>query len=201
MCRRTAPSSGCSTSAPAMRSRPSSFLRTIAARCASPARPVAPWAAVSAPPGHQGFSRNLTHGRDHGPAVVRRAQRCASARTRTERVISNVVMMGMGEPLQNYDQLVPSLKTMLDDHGYGPESPPRDRVDVRCRADDRPPARGLPRGAWPSACTRRPTPLRDQLVPLNKKYPIAELLGSLQPLPRRRRRATSSPSSTACCRR
>ncbi|MBP9522690.1 MAG: 23S rRNA (adenine(2503)-C(2))-methyltransferase RlmN, partial [Ottowia sp.] len=35
------------------------------------------------------------------------------------RVISNVVMMGMGEPLQNYDRLVPALRTMLDDHGYG----------------------------------------------------------------------------------
>ena len=37
----------------------------------------------------------------------------------SERVITNVVMMGMGEPLQNYAALVPALRMMLDDHGYG----------------------------------------------------------------------------------
>ena len=36
-----------------------------------------------------------------------------------ERAITNVVFMGMGEPLQNYDALVPALRAMLDDHGYG----------------------------------------------------------------------------------
>jgi 23S rRNA (adenine2503-C2)-methyltransferase len=68
--------------------------------------------------GHQGFSRNLTTGEiisqlwfaEH---FLRRHL------GREERVISNVVMMGMGEPLQNYSQLLPALKVMLDDHGYG----------------------------------------------------------------------------------
>jgi 23S rRNA (adenine2503-C2)-methyltransferase len=69
--------------------------------------------------GHQGFSRNLTTGEivaqlwfaEHS---LRSACSCAG-----ERVITNVVMMGMGEPLQNYAALVPALRMMLDDHGYG----------------------------------------------------------------------------------
>ena len=68
--------------------------------------------------GHQGFSRNLTTGEilaqlwfaEH---FLRRHLK------RDERVISNVVMMGMGEPLQNYTELIPALRAMLDDHGYG----------------------------------------------------------------------------------
>jgi len=81
----------------------------------------------------------------------------------------------MGEPLQNYDQLVPALKTMLDDHGYGLS---RRRVTVSTSGvvpmidrlrEDCPVALAVSLHA--------PTdPLRDQLVPLNKKYPIAELL-------------------------
>ena len=68
--------------------------------------------------GHQGFSRNLTTAE-----IV--AQLWFAEHTlrrefkRDERIISNVVMMGMGEPLQNYSQLLPALRTMLDDHGYG----------------------------------------------------------------------------------
>ncbi len=68
--------------------------------------------------GHQGFSRNLTSGEiiaqiGHAEHVLRQR------RGDGERVISNVVMMGMGEPLQNYSALVPALRIMLDDHGYG----------------------------------------------------------------------------------
>ena len=68
--------------------------------------------------GHQGFSRNLT------TAEILAQLWFAEHFLRkylnqTERVISNVVMMGMGEPLQNYNALVPALKAMLDDHGYG----------------------------------------------------------------------------------
>ncbi|MFY9459959.1 MAG: radical SAM protein, partial [Aquabacterium commune] len=68
--------------------------------------------------GHQGFSRNLSTGEIvaqlwHAEHALRKRQNTS------ERVISNVVMMGMGEPLQNYGALVPALRTMLDDHGYG----------------------------------------------------------------------------------
>jgi 23S rRNA (adenine2503-C2)-methyltransferase len=70
--------------------------------------------------GHQGFSRNLTTGEIVGQlwhAEHRLRQRLGLAAG--ERAITNVVMMGMGEPLQNYARLVPALRLMLDDHGYG----------------------------------------------------------------------------------
>jgi 23S rRNA (adenine2503-C2)-methyltransferase len=66
--------------------------------------------------GHQGFSRNLSTGEIIAQLWF------AEHRLRLPggaRVIDNVVMMGMGEPLQNYAALVPALRTMLDDHGYG----------------------------------------------------------------------------------
>jgi 23S rRNA (adenine2503-C2)-methyltransferase len=68
--------------------------------------------------GHQGFSRNLTPARSWRSSGSPSTS-CAATCKRDERVISNVVMMGMGEPLQNYAALVPALRVMLDDHGYG----------------------------------------------------------------------------------
>ncbi len=124
--------------------------------------------------GHQGFSRNLTTGEIlaqlwHAEHFLRRHLQ------RGERVITNVVMMGMGEPLQNYNALVPALRAMLDDHGYGLS---RRRVTVSTSgvvpmidrlAQDCPVALAVSLHA-PN------DPLRDDLVPLNRKYPIAELL-------------------------
>ena len=124
--------------------------------------------------GHQGFSRNLTTGEiiaqlwfaEH---FLRKHLK------RDERVISNVVMMGMGEPLQNYTALVPALRTMLDDNAYGLSRrrvtvstsgvvPMIDRLGADC-----PVAMAVSLHAPNDA-------LRDDLVPLNRKYPIAELL-------------------------
>ncbi|RJP64916.1 MAG: 23S rRNA (adenine(2503)-C(2))-methyltransferase RlmN [Comamonadaceae bacterium] len=124
--------------------------------------------------GHQGFSRNLTTGEIlaqlwHAEFFLRKHLK------RDERVITNVVMMGMGEPLQNYNALVPALRTMLDDHGYGLS---RRRVTVSTSgvvpmidrlAQDCPVALAVSLHAPNDA-------LRDDLVPLNRKYPIAELL-------------------------
>lgn len=126
--------------------------------------------------GHQGFSRNLNTGEivaqlwfaEH---FLRRHLH------RSDRVISNVVMMGMGEPLQNYSELVPALRVMLDDHGYGLS---RRRVTVSTSgvvpmmdrlAQDCPVALAVSLHAPDDD-------LRDNLVPLNKKYPIAELLNA-----------------------
>ena len=68
--------------------------------------------------GHQGFSRNLSTAEILGQLWY--AEHSLRRRSgNSDRVISNVVMMGMGEPLQNYSALVPALKAMLDDHGYG----------------------------------------------------------------------------------
>jgi 23S rRNA (adenine2503-C2)-methyltransferase len=93
----------------------------------------------------------------------------------TERVISNVVMMGMGEPLQNYSALVPALRSMLDDHGYGLS---RRRVTVSTSGVvpmmDR---LGLDAPVALAVSLHAPTDaLRDNLVPLNRKYPLHELM-------------------------
>jgi 23S rRNA (adenine2503-C2)-methyltransferase len=124
--------------------------------------------------GHQGFSRNLTTGEI--VAQLWFAEHFLRQRLGVqERVISNVVMMGMGEPLQNYHALVPALKVMLDDHGYGLSRrrvtvstsgvvPMMDRLSKDC-----PVALAVSLHAPNDA-------LRDDLVPLNRKYPMAELL-------------------------
>ena len=131
--------------------------------------------------GKQGFSRNLTTGEIIGQLrmaefALREAPAGAVA-GKGERVITNVVMMGMGEPLLNYDALVPALRLMLDDNAYGLS---RRRVTVstsgvvpmmdRLGAD-------LPVALAVSLHAPNDT-LRDELVPLNKKYPLAELMAA-----------------------
>ena len=128
--------------------------------------------------GHQGFSRNLTVAEIVGQLWF--AEHFLRGHLHSsERVISNVVMMGMGEPLQNYAALVTSLRVMLDDHGYGLS---RRRVTVSTSGvvpmidrlgQDCPVALAVSLHAPNDA-------LRDNLVPLNRKYPIAELLDACQ---------------------
>jgi 23S rRNA (adenine2503-C2)-methyltransferase len=124
--------------------------------------------------GHQGFSRNLTTGEIVSQLWF--AEHFLRGHLgRHERIISNVVMMGMGEPLQNYSQLLPALKVMLDDHAYGLS---RRRVTVSTSGVvpmiDRL-AKDCPVALAVSLHAPQDT-LRDNLVPLNKKFPIAELL-------------------------
>jgi 23S rRNA (adenine2503-C2)-methyltransferase len=124
--------------------------------------------------GHQGFSRNL--GTGEIIAQLWFAEHFLREHLgRDERVISNVVMMGMGEPLQNYAQLLPALRVMLDDHAYGLS---RRRVTVSTSGvvpmidrlgQDCPVALAVSLHAPLDA-------LRDNLVPLNRKYPIEDLL-------------------------
>lgn len=126
--------------------------------------------------GHQGFSRNLTTGEIVSQLWF--AEHFLRARLgTTERVISNVVMMGMGEPLQNYGVLIHALRVMLDDHAYGLS---RRRVTVSTSgvvpmidrlATDCPVALAVSLHAPTDA-------LRDDLVPLNRKYPLNELLAA-----------------------
>lgn len=125
--------------------------------------------------GHQGFSRNLTAGEILAQLWFAEHFLRGHLKTGGERVISNVVMMGMGEPLQNYSALVPALRVMLDDHGYGLS---RRRVTVSTSGvvpmmdrlgEDCPVAMAVSLHA-PN------DDLRDKLVPLNRKYPLAELL-------------------------
>ncbi len=124
--------------------------------------------------GHQGFSRNLSTGEIvaqlwFAEFFLRQHLK------RSDRVITNVVMMGMGEPLQNYNELIPALRVMLDDHGYGLS---RRRLTVSTSgvvpmmdrlAQDCPVALAVSLHAPNDE-------LRDNLVPLNRKYPIAELM-------------------------
>lgn len=160
--------------------------------------------------GHQGFNRNLTTAEIVGQLWWARRelmQDLASARLLAEpdaagsaqagpsssshpssvqasasadpRVISNVVMMGMGEPLLNYEPVVAAVKLMLDDNAYGLS---RRRVTVSTSgvvpmmdrlSQDCPVALAVSLHAPNDA-------LRDQLVPLNKKYPLEELLSACE---------------------
>jgi 23S rRNA (adenine2503-C2)-methyltransferase len=149
--------------------------------------------------GKQGFNRNLTvaeiigqlwlanralgavaEGEREGP-VERPAsgerngmvERPASG----ERVVSNVVLMGMGEPLLNFDNVLPALRLMLDDNAYGLS---RRRVTVSTSGivplidrlrEECPVALAVSLHAPNDA-------LRDRLMPINRKYPLRELLSA-----------------------
>jgi len=144
--------------------------------------------------GRQGFNRNLTTAeivgqlwwasRALGARDARRqstpAHGAADALGATrggDRVISNVVLMGMGEPLLNFDNVLPALRLMLDDHAYGLS---RRRVTLstvgivpmidRLR-DECPVALAVSLHAPDDA-------LRSRLIPVNEKYPLRELLAA-----------------------
>ncbi|MFN6961160.1 MAG: 23S rRNA (adenine(2503)-C(2))-methyltransferase RlmN [Rhodocyclaceae bacterium] len=131
--------------------------------------------------GRQGFNRNLTTAEIigqlwHANRMLGAVKRPGMGDTK-ERVISNVVLMGMGEPLANYDNVVAALKLMLDDHAYGLS---RRRVTVSTAGmvpaidrlrNDCPVALAVSLHAATDA-------LRDELVPLNRKYPLRELMAA-----------------------
>lgn len=124
--------------------------------------------------GHQGFSRNLAVREIVGQLWF--AEHFLRQHQGThERVITNVVFMGMGEPLLNYESVVSALRVMLDDHAYGLS---RRRVTVSTAGlvpvidqlgQDLPVALAVSLHASNDA-------LRNELVPVNRKYPIAELM-------------------------
>jgi 23S rRNA (adenine2503-C2)-methyltransferase len=139
--------------------------------------------------GKQGFARNLSTGEIVGQLWL--ANRLLGARgaerARPEgdedgpddhdRRVTNVVFMGMGEPLLNYDATLAALRIMLDDHGYGLS---RRRVTVSTSGvvpmidrlrEDQPVALAVSLHAPNDS-------LRDRLVPLNRKYPLRELLAA-----------------------
>jgi 23S rRNA (adenine2503-C2)-methyltransferase len=138
--------------------------------------------------GKQGFARNLTASEIVGQLWL--ANRLLGSRSHAptdqgddgaaddhDRRVTNVVFMGMGEPLLNYDATLSAVRIMLDDHGYGLS---RRRVTVSTSgvvpmmdrlALDQPVALAVSLHAPNDA-------LRDQLVPLNRKYPLAELMAA-----------------------
>ena len=131
--------------------------------------------------GRQGFNRNLSVAEIIGQVwVANKSLRAAPGYDMlpaNERIISNVVMMGMGEPLANYDNVVTAMQIMLDDSAYGLSRrrvtlstsglvPAMDRLKEDC-----PVALAVSLHAPNDA-------LRDIIVPINKKYPIKELMAA-----------------------
>jgi 23S rRNA (adenine2503-C2)-methyltransferase len=123
--------------------------------------------------GAQGFSRNLSTAEII--AQVWFAAKSLGGDFQNERIISNVVFMGMGEPLANYGEVLPAVRILLDDHGFGLSKRrvtvstsglvpfmERLREDVDC--------------ALAVSLHAPNDELRNELVPINKKYPIAELM-------------------------
>jgi 23S rRNA (adenine2503-C2)-methyltransferase len=127
--------------------------------------------------GKQGFSRNLSTAEIVAQLWKANVllKQAGDRDYLQERPVTNVVMMGMGEPLLNYDALVPALQLMLDDTAYGLS---RRRVTVSTSgvvpfmdrlSQDCPVALAVSLHAPNDE-------LRNHLVPLNKKYPLRELL-------------------------
>jgi 23S rRNA (adenine2503-C2)-methyltransferase len=125
--------------------------------------------------GRQGFNRNLSTAEIIGQLWI--ANKALGAAPKGERVVSNVVMMGMGEPLANLDNVVTAMRLMLDDNAYG-----LSRRRVTLSTSGIVPAIDRLRDTCPVALAvslHAPNDaLRDALVPINRKYPLAELLAA-----------------------
>ena len=131
--------------------------------------------------GRQGFNRNLSVSEIIGQLwIANNSLRQSDGYDMLppgDRIISNVVMMGMGEPLANYDNVVTAMQIMLDDHAYGLS---RRRVTLSTSGlvpqmdklkDDCPVALAVSLHAPNDE-------LRDEIVPINKKYPLKELMAA-----------------------
>lgn len=126
--------------------------------------------------GKQGFNRNLTTAEIVGQLWW--ANRAMGRDPKGERIVSNVVMMGMGEPLANFDNVTNAMDIMLDDHGYGLS---RRRVTLSTsgvvpnllRLKDRCPV------ALAVSLHAPNDALRNVLVPINQKYPLAQLFDAI----------------------
>jgi len=127
--------------------------------------------------GRQGFNRNLSTSEIIGQ--LWQANKAMGVTPKNERVISNVVMMGMGEPLANFDNVVSALQIMLDDHAYGLSRrrvtlstsgmvPQIDRLAQVCPV------------ALAVSLHAPNDEIRDRIVPINKKYPLKELMAACQ---------------------
>jgi 23S rRNA (adenine2503-C2)-methyltransferase len=125
--------------------------------------------------GRQGFNRNLTADEIIGQLWL--ANRSLGRGVTEERPISNVVMMGMGEPLANFENVATAMRLMLDDSAYG-----LSRRRVTLSTSGLVPGIDRLRDECPVALAvslhAPDDELRNQLVPINRKYPIKELLAA-----------------------
>ena len=115
--RRRHATNGCSAWTAATRSRPCSSRKRAAARCACPRRSVAGSNCQFCSTGTQGFNRNLSAAEIIGQVFV--AAKHLGNVPHQQRKLTNVVMMGMGEPLLNFDNVVRAMSVMRDDLGFG----------------------------------------------------------------------------------
>jgi 23S rRNA (adenine2503-C2)-methyltransferase len=128
--------------------------------------------------GKQGFQRDLTAAEIVGQLWLA-ARSFGSLNPQAERVISNVVLMGMGEPLLNFDNVVDAVNLMMNDHAYGLS---KRRVTLSTSGVV-PMLDELGKHTDVSLAVSLHAPndaLRDELVPINRKYPIAMLLASVK---------------------
>ena len=125
--------------------------------------------------GKQGFNRNLTTAEI--VAQLWMANRLLGRRQGSDRPITNVVLMGMGEPMLNLDAVLPALRLMLDDDAYGLSRrrvtvstsgvvPGMDRLAEECPV------------ALAVSLHAPNDELRNRIVPINRKYPLRELLAA-----------------------
>jgi 23S rRNA (adenine2503-C2)-methyltransferase len=124
--------------------------------------------------GKQGFNSNLTAGEIVGQVRLAR-KALAFEYPERQRVVTNVVMMGMGEPLLNLDNVLPAVEIMMDDLGYGISK----RKVTISTAGVVPGIEKLCETTDASLAISLHAPndeLRNQLVPINRKYPIEKLL-------------------------
>jgi 23S rRNA (adenine2503-C2)-methyltransferase len=125
--------------------------------------------------GAQGFNRNLTAAEIIGQVWL--ANRELGRETDGDRVVTNVVLMGMGEPLANYRNVLPAMRLMLDDLGYDLS---RRRVTLSTSGLV-PQIYRLAEDCNVALAVSLHAPndrLRDELVPINRRHPIAELLAA-----------------------
>ena len=128
--------------------------------------------------GKQGFSRNLNLAEIIGQVWVA-ANSYGVPRSPNERHITNVVMMGMGEPLLNFDPVVDAMNLVMDDNAYGlsKRKVTLSTSGIVPRIDDL----GKVTDVALTISLHAPNDqLRNQLVPINKKYPIQELIDSVK---------------------
>ena len=126
--------------------------------------------------GKQGFERDLTPSEIIGQLWVANQSYMEDVTpTERENRVTNVVMMGMGEPLLNYDPVVASMSLMLDDHAFGLS---KRRVTLSTSGVV-PKMYDLAKDIDVALAISLHAPndeLRDELVPINKKYPLKELI-------------------------
>ena len=127
--------------------------------------------------GKQGLNRNLTTAEIIGQVWMAEHDLRAQGEVHGSRALSNIVFMGMGEPLANYREVIPAIRILLDDYGFGLSKRRvtvstsglvpfmdrlREEVDVALAVSLHAPTDAL----------------RDELVPINRKYPLESLMGA-----------------------